>query len=271
MREERDVKGLVLVLVFVSAAAAAVVVVVVVGLALPFSPEVPAPANSSREVSPVLRMRWTRSRASRNSASVCWSKASRFERTVPENRTGSCGMMARRLRRSCSFILDMSKPSMWMEPERASRKRKRARVREDLPAPVRPTTPILWLGATLKERPLSTGGRSGAYPTTRLLTSRRPSIGQAAGALAPDWSSVGMRVYSMMRSVAFMSSSVFEYVRIIDTIASVYWRAKPRAKPAKEASMSFVDTMTTATRMAKMAPTRLSRKPIQRLNNHRCQ
>lgn len=113
-------------------------------------------------VPPVPRMRCTRSRQSRNSASVCLSKGSRLVRTVPEKSTGSCGMIARRLRRSCSLILEMSWPSMWMVPERASRKRKRARVREDLPAPVRPTTPMRSLLSERKVRPLRTGGRSGA-------------------------------------------------------------------------------------------------------------
>ena len=74
-----------------------------------------------------------------------------------------------------------------------------------------------------------------------------------------------------MRSVAFMSSSVVEYVRSANTMASVYCKAKPRANPAKEASMSFVVTITVATKMAKMAPTRFNRKPIQRLKSHRCQ
>lgn len=52
---------------------------------------------------------------------------------VPEKRTGSCGMMARRVRRSWSLILEMSIPSMVMLPLRALRKRKRARERVDFP------------------------------------------------------------------------------------------------------------------------------------------
>jgi len=55
---------------------------------------------------------------------------------VPEKRTGSCGMMARRVRRSWSLILEMSTPSMVMLPERALRKRKSARERVDLPTGV---------------------------------------------------------------------------------------------------------------------------------------
>lgn len=52
---------------------------------------------------------------------------------MPEKSTGSWGMMARRVRRSCSFILEMSIPSMVMLPVRASRKRKRARESVDFP------------------------------------------------------------------------------------------------------------------------------------------
>ena len=59
-----------------------------------------ASARSSREALPVPRTRWTRSRASRSSASVCSSKASRLERTDPEKSTGSWGMIASRLLRS---------------------------------------------------------------------------------------------------------------------------------------------------------------------------
>lgn len=46
-------------------------------------------------------------------------------------------------RTSPSPILAMSSPSMYIEPPAASRMRNRQRVRDDLPAPVRPTTPIL--------------------------------------------------------------------------------------------------------------------------------
>lgn len=54
----------------------------------------------------------TRSRASLSSASVYSSNGSRLERMVPENKTGSCGMIARRLRRSRSLIFETSIPSM---------------------------------------------------------------------------------------------------------------------------------------------------------------
>lgn len=107
----------------------------------------------------------------------------------------TCGIMAKRDRRSCSLILEMSSPSMWMLPDRASRKRNKARVSDDLPAPVRPTTPIRSFRSTLNVRPLRTGGRSGAYPATKSLTSIRPSVGHAAGGLTPSSASVVSSVY----------------------------------------------------------------------------
>ena len=106
--------------------------------------------------------RWTLSKASRKAESSCSSKASRLLRMVPEKRTGSCGIIARRVLISWSFIVDMSIPSMTILPFRALRKRKRARESVDLPndvvlvsqigqkggsfivpAPVLPTTPTL--------------------------------------------------------------------------------------------------------------------------------
>lgn len=116
-------------------------------------------------------------------------------------------MIAKRERREWRLIFEISRPSIWIEPWRASRKRKSARVNEDLPAPVRPTTPILSLRSTLKVRPLRTGGRSSAYETTRSLTSRRPSVGQAAGGSDPSRDSVFRLEYSMIRSAAYFKES----------------------------------------------------------------
>ena len=66
---------------------------------------------------------------------------SRFSRSVPLKSTGSCGMSAMLPRSfaTCSFAISM--PSMWIEPEASSDRRKSAFRMLDLPAPVRPTTP----------------------------------------------------------------------------------------------------------------------------------
>ena len=69
----------------------------------------------------------------------------------PEKRTGSCGMMDRRERRSCRPSGAMWTSSSSIRPDAASRMRKSASASDDLPAPVRPTTPTLWCASALKE------------------------------------------------------------------------------------------------------------------------
>ena len=54
----------------------------------------------------------------------------------------TCGMMVSLERRSCNPMSAMSSPSMIIFPWVASMMRNKARVREDFPAPVRPTMPI---------------------------------------------------------------------------------------------------------------------------------
>lgn len=61
---------------------------------------------------PVGGISCTRSRASRSSESVCSSKASRLDLTVPEKSTGSCGIMANLERSECKLILEISRPSI---------------------------------------------------------------------------------------------------------------------------------------------------------------
>ena len=53
----------------------------------------------------------------------------------------TCGMIVSRDRKSWSPILEMSIPSIQMLPPALSRIRNKAKAREDLPAPVRPTIP----------------------------------------------------------------------------------------------------------------------------------
>ena len=65
-----------------------------------------------------------------------------FMRIDPWNSTGSCGMMEMRERSTSRPILEISTPSMEMEPLAASTILKIAVVSVDLPAPVRPTIPI---------------------------------------------------------------------------------------------------------------------------------
>lgn len=62
--------------------------------------------------------------------------------SVPVNKTGSCGMMARRDLRVDKSTLVMSSPSMRMVPSVISSIRKNASVAEVLPLPVLPQIPI---------------------------------------------------------------------------------------------------------------------------------
>ena len=57
-------------------------------------------------------------------------------------RRGTCGMMVSLVLRSCRPISPIHTPSIKICPLAASMIRKNAKVNEDLPAPVRPTTPI---------------------------------------------------------------------------------------------------------------------------------
>ena len=54
----------------------------------------------------------------------------------------TCGMMVSRERRSRSPIAAISTPSITIFPPALSRIRNKAKAKEDLPAPVRPTMPI---------------------------------------------------------------------------------------------------------------------------------
>ncbi len=96
--------------------------------------------RSSRSGTGVLSSegtRWKRWSALCSWKSENWSKGSRFVRIVPEKRAGSWGIMARRVRRSWRRTVEMSTPSIVMLPFRASRKRKSASERVDLPTQVR--------------------------------------------------------------------------------------------------------------------------------------
>ena len=53
----------------------------------------------------------------------------------------TCGSTVSRERKSCNPRDVMSSPSMVIVPEDGSNKRKRAKVKDDLPAPVLPTMP----------------------------------------------------------------------------------------------------------------------------------
>ncbi len=84
----------------------------------------------------------TSSKTFQSLSSDFWLLGSRFLRTVFENIAGSWGMMERRLRRSCKPKAPMEMPSIRISPL-GSVMRYIDEMRDDLPAPVRPTIPIL--------------------------------------------------------------------------------------------------------------------------------
>ena len=122
--------------------------------------------------------RCTRRRAAYISATSYSSNTSRLDRSVPDKIVGSWGMIVTLVRRSVRPIFAMSAsrtlaqvasssfrykpiPSITIRPCVASTKRKKLNARVDLPQPVEPTMPIFCRGATLKEIPCRTFGKSG--------------------------------------------------------------------------------------------------------------
>ena len=80
-------------------------------------------------------------RASHSSMSLYSEKGSKFFLIEALKRIGSWGMIERFFLTVWRSIWQISKPSMKIWPEGWAN-RKRHEIREDLPAPVRPTTPI---------------------------------------------------------------------------------------------------------------------------------
>mmetsp|Transcript_119214 Transcript_119214/g.344841 ORF Transcript_119214/g.344841 Transcript_119214/m.344841 type:complete len:201 (-) Transcript_119214:1183-1785(-) len=102
----------------------------------------------------------TSSSVSHNSASVRSLKGSRLNCSEPVKPTGSCGMIARRRLKTWRPRVEVSTPSMKMQPPSKGHIRKSACNNELFPAPVRPTTPKLVPPGTAKEMPFRTDGRS---------------------------------------------------------------------------------------------------------------
>eukprot|EP00966_Prymnesium_polylepis_P160729 3714873-Prymnesium_polylepis.1 len=115
---------------------------------------------------------------------------------------------------------------MRIAPPLSSTTRKSATARDDLPAPVRPTTPTRVRGGTLNDSAPKTGAAADSYLRRTPRNSMAPCAGHpsggevAAASAAPSWpaaisgvyASVGSPVvYSSTRSTSFIeiSSSVF--------------------------------------------------------------
>ena len=74
-------------------------------------------------------------------SSVNSPKGSKFLRMVPENKMGSWGMTDKFFLKSYNLVCEAFLPQICIRPSGSTR-RNSAAINDDLPAPVRPTTPI---------------------------------------------------------------------------------------------------------------------------------
>ena len=125
-------------------------------------------------------MRWPCFRAFHKSASEYFLKGSRLLLKVPEKITGSCGMMVSLDLRVCRPRPAISTLSIKTFPSAASTILKKASVRDDFPAPVRPTTPIFSPPETLKFSPLRTRSSPSLYRIFKSQTSMLPFNGHSS-------------------------------------------------------------------------------------------
>lgn len=116
-----------------------------------FSPPSLTLALNAPSMSLMDCVNWTSPSARQSCSSVYWSNGSRFDRIVPVNNNGSCGIMPIFDRKSSNPIVDVLIPSITMLPSSGSTSRNKAVMREDLPAPVRPTMPtIIWVWCIIR-------------------------------------------------------------------------------------------------------------------------
>lgn len=100
--------------------------------------------SSPADSSDTACLSFTSSNAAQRVSSSYSPKGSKFLLRVPENSTGSCGMILIFERRSCKPIAFVSMPSMVIWPS-GSVSRNSDPINDDFPAPVRPTMPIyIW-------------------------------------------------------------------------------------------------------------------------------
>mmetsp|Transcript_33416 Transcript_33416/g.80893 ORF Transcript_33416/g.80893 Transcript_33416/m.80893 type:complete len:248 (+) Transcript_33416:214-957(+) len=123
----------------------------------------------------------TRRRTSYNASSEWSSKGSKLVRTVPEYKTGSCGITAMLARSFARPTCRVSWPSISMHPSASSTIRSNPTIKVDFPAPVRPTTPTLLPAGILISSPFNTNGRPGLYRSLAPLISMAPLEGHPFG------------------------------------------------------------------------------------------
>mmetsp|Transcript_11584 Transcript_11584/g.23767 ORF Transcript_11584/g.23767 Transcript_11584/m.23767 type:complete len:231 (-) Transcript_11584:220-912(-) len=156
----------------------------------------------------------TAAMAAKISASVDRWRGSRHSRTVRPDKKGSCGIIVipcSRPRTSAKPSNDKSIPSNAMLPDSTSTRRKRVAVKEDLPAPVLPTTPTKELAGHENVRPFNASGRSGRYRMQTLSNSSFPVRGHSESRLVVEAvsqsASCGTSDMASTRSIAVMDAS----------------------------------------------------------------
>mmetsp|Transcript_16285 Transcript_16285/g.32406 ORF Transcript_16285/g.32406 Transcript_16285/m.32406 type:complete len:316 (-) Transcript_16285:560-1507(-) len=226
------------------------------------------PPSSVPAARPTLR------RTPHRAPSAWIEKGSILDRTVPENRVGSCGITAILDRSRRSPRSPMSTPSMATDPVSSSTRRSSPTSSVLFPAPVLPTTPTLARPGIVSRSPRSTSGSPDRY--RRVTPSNRisPFPGQswaraAASAGVSRAASDSSAVYCPMRSTATMFASSSEAIRTDQLRDWVTWRAKETARPARAAKAGSAPAalrVRTAQRTAKKmteAPVISSRTPSQ--------
>mmetsp|Transcript_2948 Transcript_2948/g.7319 ORF Transcript_2948/g.7319 Transcript_2948/m.7319 type:complete len:256 (-) Transcript_2948:432-1199(-) len=171
--------------------------------------------------------RCARCTACHTSSSLYSPKGSRLKRRVPVKRAGTWGIMASAPRSWCRPSWLMSTPSTRMTPASSSIRRNSVLIRDDLPAPVRPTTPTLLPAATLMSSPRNTSGRPARYRIFTPSYSTLPAVGQPGGQ-APSISSGAsllMAQYSSTRSTELKETSAMEASRTVMATAEEMERA----------------------------------------------
>mmetsp|Transcript_3005 Transcript_3005/g.9225 ORF Transcript_3005/g.9225 Transcript_3005/m.9225 type:complete len:333 (-) Transcript_3005:429-1427(-) len=206
--------------------------------------QLPPPSATGASSAATADARWARCSAAHTSASEWRSKGSRLSRTVPLNRTGSCGMTATLPRRSSRPISPTFTPSTRTAPRSTSTQRVSTYSSDDLPAPVRPTTPIfspLWM---VKSSPRSTCGSSGRYRIHTSTTVIAPRDGHEGGgrrALITAGASCSTSAYcsTLSTDTAFVSSSeAMRTVQFSDCVTDSANAMDRPASPGKDSGMS---------------------------------
>ena len=149
----------------------------------------------------------TASRASQSSSVEWFPKGSRFSRIDPMKRKGCWGIIAIDSLNKLSPISEISTPSISIRPPSClsfSTILNSAYNTEDLPAPVRPTTPTFICPSIANDNFFNTGSNSGLYRIVKFLNSILPLYGHSAALISTSSgflvsASLSKLVYSLIR------------------------------------------------------------------------